>query len=224
MFGGEPTICIVGGAGHVGLPLALVLASKGHSVRIYDLNREVLKRIQDGEMPFAEADAEPLLRQALDANRLSFSSSADSIADVPTVIVTIGTPVDEFMNPETRVIKQWADESLPYLSPGQLLVFRSTIYPGTTQWLESYLTRQGKKMCCWPIAPSGSCRDSPFGSCKLCRRSSAARRRRRRTRRRPSFRRSRRRSCGWRRWRRSSPSCSRTPIATSSSRSPTSST
>jgi len=141
----EPSICIVGGAGHVGLPLALVLASKGHSVRIYDLNREVLKRIQGGEMPFAEADAEPLLRQALDANRLSFSSSPDSIADVPTVIVTIGTPVDEFMNPETRVIKQWADDSLPYLSPGQLLVFRSTIYPGTTQWLESYLTRRGKK-------------------------------------------------------------------------------
>ena len=141
---GDPSICIVGGAGHVGLPLALVLASKGHSVRIYDLNREVLKRIQDGVMPFAEADAEPLLQQALEANRLSFSSSADSIAGVPTVIVTIGTPVDEFMNPETRVIKQWADDSLPYLSPGQLLVFRSTIYPGTTQWLESYLTRRGK--------------------------------------------------------------------------------
>jgi UDP-N-acetyl-D-mannosaminuronic acid dehydrogenase len=141
----DPTICIVGGAGHVGLPLALVLASKGHSVRIYDLNREVLKRIQGGEMPFAEADAEPLLHQALEANRLSFSSSAESIAGVPTVIVTIGTPVDEFMNPETRVIKQWADDSLAYLSPGQLLIFRSTIYPGTTQWLESYLTRQGKK-------------------------------------------------------------------------------
>jgi UDP-N-acetyl-D-mannosaminuronic acid dehydrogenase len=144
--GGEPTICIVGGAGHVGLPLALVLASKGHSVRIYDINREVLARIADGVMPFAEADAEPLLRQALDANRLLFSSSVDSISGVPTVIVTIGTPVDEFMNPETRVIKHWADESLPYLSPGQLLVFRSTIYPGTTQWLESYLTRQGKEV------------------------------------------------------------------------------
>jgi UDP-N-acetyl-D-mannosaminuronic acid dehydrogenase len=141
---GEPTICIVGGGGHVGLPLALVLASKGHSVRIYDLNREGLKRIQDGVMPFAEADAEPLLHQALAANRLSFSSSADSISGVPTVIVTIGTPVDEFMNPETRVIKHWADESLPHLSAGQLLILRSTIYPGTTQWLDSYLARQGK--------------------------------------------------------------------------------
>jgi UDP-N-acetyl-D-mannosaminuronic acid dehydrogenase len=144
--GESPDICIVGGAGHVGLPLALVLANKGHYVRIYDLNKDAIARIRDGVMPFAEDEAEPLLHRVLGQNRLSFSSSADCIADVPTVIVTIGTPIDEFLNPETRIIKRWADESIPYLSDGQLLILRSTVYPGTTQWLDKYLAKAGKRL------------------------------------------------------------------------------
>jgi UDP-N-acetyl-D-mannosaminuronic acid dehydrogenase len=142
----EADICIVGGAGHVGLPLALVLASKGHRVRIYDVNEQALAKIRDGVMPFAEADAEPLLHRVLSEGRLSFSSSADCIADVATVVVTIGTPIDEFLNPEVRIIKKWADQSLPYLTDGQLLILRSTVYPGTTQWLEKYLTNGGKSV------------------------------------------------------------------------------
>ncbi|HUE16598.1 MAG TPA: nucleotide sugar dehydrogenase [Planctomycetaceae bacterium] len=143
---GDADICIVGGAGHVGLPLALVLASKGHRVRIYDVNEEALTKIRDGVMPFAEADAEPLLHRVLSEGRLSFSASADCIADVATVVVTIGTPIDEFLNPEVRIIKKWADQSLPYLADGQLLILRSTVYPGTTQWLEKYLTKGGKAL------------------------------------------------------------------------------
>jgi UDP-N-acetyl-D-mannosaminuronic acid dehydrogenase len=144
--GDDADICIIGGAGHVGLPLAIVLANSGHRVRIYDVNEQALAQIRDGVMPFAEADAEPLLRKVLDENRLSFSASADCIADVPTVIVTIGTPIDEFLNPELRVFKQWADQSLPYLTDGQLLILRSTVYPGTTQWLDKYLAKAGKDL------------------------------------------------------------------------------
>jgi UDP-N-acetyl-D-mannosaminuronic acid dehydrogenase len=140
----DADICIVGGAGHVGLPLALVLASKGHRVRIHDVNKDAIARIREGVMPFAEADAEPLLKRVLSENRLSFSSSADCIAGVPTLIVTIGTPIDEFLNPETRIIKRWADESIPFLAAGQLLILRSTVYPGLTHWLDQYLAKAGK--------------------------------------------------------------------------------
>ena len=144
--GDEADICVVGGAGHVGLPLALVLASKGHRVRIYDVNQEALAKIRDGVMPFAELDAEPLLQRVLSEGRLTFSASADCIADVATLVVTIGTPIDEFLNPEVRIIKQWADQSIPYLTDGQLLILRSTVYPGTTQWLEKYLAKAGKSL------------------------------------------------------------------------------
>ena len=142
----EADICVVGGAGHVGLPLALVLASKGHRVRIYDVNQEALAKIRDGVMPFAELDAEPLLQRVLSEGRLTFSASADCIAEVATLVVTIGTPIDEFLNPEVRIIKQWADQSISYLTDGQLLILRSTVYPGTTQWLEKYLAKAGKNL------------------------------------------------------------------------------
>jgi UDP-N-acetyl-D-mannosaminuronic acid dehydrogenase len=68
-------ICVVGGAGHVGLPLALAFAAKGQRVLIYDLNAGVMERIKRGEMPFVEYGAEPLLAQALRDNLLMFSST-----------------------------------------------------------------------------------------------------------------------------------------------------
>ena len=58
-------ICIVGGAGHVGLPLALVLADEGFTVDILDINAEALETINAGRMPFIENGAEDLLKRLL---------------------------------------------------------------------------------------------------------------------------------------------------------------
>src|SRR5438128_2102819 len=93
-----PDICIVGGAGHVGLPLALVMADQGLHVRILDLNEQSLAKIRNGQLPFQEHGAQPLLEKVLEQGLLSFTSDPTAIAGVPTVILTIGTPVDEFLN------------------------------------------------------------------------------------------------------------------------------
>ena len=61
------------------------------------------------------------------------------------MIVTIGTPVDEFLNPERRVIQNCIDGFLPQLRDDQLLVLRSTLYPGTTDWVDAYLRQHGRK-------------------------------------------------------------------------------
>ena len=58
-------ICVVGGAGHVGLPLALVFASKGLRVLVYDVNEDSLRTIRGGKVPFMERGAEPLLKRLL---------------------------------------------------------------------------------------------------------------------------------------------------------------
>ncbi len=139
-------VCVVGGAGHVGLPLALVFADKGLRVVVYDINRDSLRRIRKGVLPFMEQGGEALLKKALKGGNLLFSSDPRDIAGVTTVVVTIGTPVDEFMNPDTKVMKHCFDDLLPNLTDGQLVVLRSTVYPGTTQWLESYLKSQGRKL------------------------------------------------------------------------------
>ena len=136
-------LCVVGGAGHVGLPLAIVFASKGLNVLAYDINESVFGDIRGGRMPFMEEGGDALLQRVLKDGRLTLGSNAAGVADADTVIITIGTPVDEFMNPDT--MKQCVDGLLPHLSDRQLIVLRSTVYAGTTQWLDKYLRSRGKK-------------------------------------------------------------------------------
>ena len=92
-----------------------------------------------------ERGAEPLLREAIAQNRLAFTTDPRSVARADNVITVIGTPVDEFLNPTLRPITQCIDELLPYLSDDQLLVLRSTVYPGVTQSVAKYLEQKGKR-------------------------------------------------------------------------------
>jgi UDP-N-acetyl-D-mannosaminuronic acid dehydrogenase len=139
-------ICVVGGAGHVGLPLSIVMGSRGYHVVLYDVNQKSLDTIASGKMPFIEHGAEPLLREVLDKGALSFSTRPEVVRDVETVVIIIGTPVDEFMNPSLKAVKRCIDELLPYLRDDQLMVLRSTVYPGVTESIAEYLLSKGKKI------------------------------------------------------------------------------
>jgi UDP-N-acetyl-D-mannosaminuronic acid dehydrogenase len=137
-------LTVVGGAGHVGIPLALSFASKGLRVMINDLNETALAQLRAGIVPFIEHGAQELLRDALDKDRLVFASRNSDLPSTGAVIVTIGTPVDEFLNPSLKVIKACIDSLLPHLTDRQLLILRSTVYPGTTDWLADYLKQRGR--------------------------------------------------------------------------------
>jgi UDP-N-acetyl-D-mannosaminuronic acid dehydrogenase len=139
-------LTIVGGAGHVGIPLVLSFAAKGLSVNVNDLNLDNLAALKSGRLPFIEYGAEELLTIALRDKRLTFTSKPCEISGSGPVIVTIGTPVDEFLNPERQVIQECIDVLLPHLCDGQLLVLRSTLYPGTTDWINAYLVRKGRSL------------------------------------------------------------------------------
>ena len=141
----QADITVVGGAGHVGIPLVLAFAQAGMTVNINDLNEATLATLKSGKLPFIEHGAAPLLTKALADNRLIFSSSPGMISRSGPVIVTIGTPVDEFLNPVQAPVQRCIDDLLPHLSDDQLLVLRSTVYPGTTDWLHDYLARLGRK-------------------------------------------------------------------------------
>jgi UDP-N-acetyl-D-mannosaminuronic acid dehydrogenase len=139
-------ITVVGGAGHVGIPLVLALAAAGLRVNVNDLNLENLNTLKSGRLPFIEEGAESVLTQALAAKRLVFTSSPDLVSTGGPVIITIGTPVDEFLNPVRKVVQECIDWLLPRLVDGQLLVLRSTVFPGTTDWLASYLEAKQRKL------------------------------------------------------------------------------
>ena len=139
-------ITVVGGGGHVGIPLVLALAEAGLRVNVNDLNVESLNTLQSGRLPFIEDGADSVLAKALAGKRLVFTSSPDLISTGGPVIITIGTPVDEFLNPVRKVVQECIDWMLPRLADGQLLILRSTVFPGTTDWLNTYIKSKGRDL------------------------------------------------------------------------------
>jgi UDP-N-acetyl-D-mannosaminuronic acid dehydrogenase len=144
--GSKYQVAVIGGAGHVGIPLVLCLAASELRVLIQDLNRAAMDTILSGQLPYVEYDAQPLLEEALAKGRIGCTENPSDIGQCDAVIVTIGTPVDEFLNPVNKVIKDCIDGLLPHLRDGQLVVLRSTVFPGTTDWLSYYFEQQGRKL------------------------------------------------------------------------------
>jgi UDP-N-acetyl-D-mannosaminuronic acid dehydrogenase len=136
-------LVIVGGCGHVGLPLALSLADCGYKVGIDDIDAAKVEQVKAGNVPFLETGAEALLKRLLPTGRLELSSDPTSIRRTDTVIVVIGTPIDEFMNPSVRIFDKVVDDLVPNLKKGALIVLRSTVFPGTTDSVEQRLRAAG---------------------------------------------------------------------------------
>lgn len=137
---------VLGGGGHVGLPLSLAFADAGLRVGIYDINGTTLEQIGRGEMPFLEHGADQLLGEVLASGRLELSTDAEIIGRAAAVILVIGTPVDEFLGPSMRVFERAVDQISPNLLDGSLVVLRSTVYPGTTEYVAAALADRGKRV------------------------------------------------------------------------------
>lgn len=125
-------VVVVGGAGHVGLPLAIMFASRGLKTIIYDISEDAVNKVAAGEMPFLEPGAEPLLREALSNGNLVATASPDSIGECENVIIVLGTPVDEHLNPDPSALSRSIENIASNLRNDQLIVLRSTIFPGVT--------------------------------------------------------------------------------------------
>jgi len=136
-------LVIVGGCGHVGLPLALSLADCGYRVGINDIDKAKVELVKAGRVPFLENGAEELLKKILPTGRLELSTDPSMLKRTQTVILVIGTPIDEFMNPSVRIFDRVLDELTPHLQKGSLVVLRSTVFPGTSETVERRLRATG---------------------------------------------------------------------------------
>ncbi|BBM88281.1 nucleotide sugar dehydrogenase [Candidatus Uabimicrobium amorphum] len=136
---------IVGGFGHVGLPLAISLADKGQKVCALDINREVGDLIEKGQMPFIEHGAQEILQRVIN-RQLFLAYDPKVISETNTVIVIIGTPVDQHLNPELDPIIKLIDDYLEFFHDEQLIILRSTVYPGTSEKVKNWLHQYGKNV------------------------------------------------------------------------------
>jgi UDP-N-acetyl-D-mannosaminuronic acid dehydrogenase len=140
---------VIGGGGHVGLPLAIALADRGSSVVVYDLSAKAVDTINAGRVPFSEPGAEEVLKRVIAAGRFTASTDPSVVGTARNVVVVIGTPVDEHLNPDPNAIPAALDGCSQYFSDGQLLVLRSTVYPGVTALVEKMVAALGVDM---PVA------------------------------------------------------------------------
>ncbi len=137
------SICLVGGCGHIGLPLGLVFAEAGAMVTLLDTDLGRVQQVAAGRMPFLEHGADELLPRMLASGRLQVTTSCEAIREHDAVIVTIGTPVDEFMDPSVRSFDRAIDFVLDQMREGQLLILRSTVFPGVTVRLDRRAAERG---------------------------------------------------------------------------------
>ena len=134
---------VIGGCGHVGLPLAIALARRDTKVGIYDVSQTAVDTVNAGQLPFAEPGAAEPLRTGLAAGRLRASADPAIVGTAEHVIVVIGTPVDEHLNPKPDAIPNALGGFAPYLRDGQILILRSTVYPGVTALVEKTIAALG---------------------------------------------------------------------------------
>jgi UDP-N-acetyl-D-mannosaminuronic acid dehydrogenase len=99
MGGSNLDVVVLGGAGHVGLPLSLAFARAGLRGGIFDVNRAMLGRIAASSMPFLKNGADDVLRELLPTGRLVLDDWPDPLSQTDQVVVVVGTPVEEFLAP-----------------------------------------------------------------------------------------------------------------------------
>lgn len=125
-------VAVIGGAGHVGLPLAAVLAEVGHEVVAIDSNRERLQTIAAGKSPFHEPGLDELLQPVLDRRRLTLEEQFSAVDGCDLVFIVVGTDLKDDETPQNESVFEVVRSVRQHLSPSSVVVLRSTVTPGTT--------------------------------------------------------------------------------------------
>jgi len=129
-------IVIVGGAGHIGLPLGLLFADKGKKIILYDKDSKNIQKINNLKMPFMEEGGSTLLKK--NKKRIFATTDKKYLKFAKIIIVCIGTPVKN-SKPDLAFFFKMFQEVREYLNPNKLLIIRSSIYPGTCLEIQKFL-------------------------------------------------------------------------------------
>lgn len=136
---------VIVGLDRVGLPLGLVWADAGLSVAFIEPDESKRKPIEAGQVPFVEHGAEAVLKRVI-GKKLFVTGDRAAISNARAVVITTGTPVDEYLTPQLLALTNVANEVLPYLHEGQHIILRGTVHPGTSERLRDFFAAKGLKV------------------------------------------------------------------------------
>jgi UDP-N-acetyl-D-mannosaminuronic acid dehydrogenase len=124
----------------------MAFADRGARVGIYDVSEKAVATVNAGILPFDEPGGARMLENVVASGMLHASLDPAIVGTAEHVVVVIGTPVDEFLNPDQSAIPNALGGCAPYLRDGQLLVLRSTVFPGVTALVEKMIAGLGKSI------------------------------------------------------------------------------
>ena len=130
------------GLGRVGLPLAMSFADRGLNVIGVAVDADRLSAVRKGRMPFQENGGEEVMDREHASGRLEVSDRVADAARAKHIVITIGTPSFSHIEIDMSDIRSALDDLLPVLRPEHSLVLRSTIAPGTTEFVAGYLAKK----------------------------------------------------------------------------------
>ena len=156
-------VSIVGGAGHVGTPLGLVLSSKGYNVTLIDKNQKNIKKINQGKMPFVEEGCPKLLKKMIYKKKIFATNQLSEVTKSKFIIICIGTPVNNKRDPNLKNFLNFFFSLKKYLQKNHVIIVRSSIYPGTCQKVFDIIKSKCKNLSYCPerIAQGQSLKELP---------------------------------------------------------------
>ena len=135
-----PSVAVIG-LGRIGLPLAISFADRGLTVLGVDKDADRLQAVREGRMPFEEPGAQEALDRVHAAGTLTVSDRVADAALAEHIVITLGTPSFSHIEIDISDIRSALDDLLGHLRDGHTIVLRSTIAPGTTDFVAGYLAK-----------------------------------------------------------------------------------
>ena len=143
-------ISIIGGAGHVGFPLGLIFSNKGFTVNLIDKNLENIKKINSGISPFLEEGSKTLLKKMIKKKRIVATSNLQNVKKSKYIIICIGTPIDNTLNPEIKNFLSFFKKIKRYLNKNHQIIIRSSVYPGICEKVFNIIKNRNKNLSYCP--------------------------------------------------------------------------
>ena len=143
-------ICIVGGAGHVGVPLGLALSSKGYNVVLIDKDKKNVKKINQSKMPFIEEGCNKLIKKMIFKKKIFATTNLREVKKCKYIIVCICTPINNQFNPDLKNFIKFFYELKKHLNKNHIVIVRSSIYPGICNKIFNIIKNRCKNLSYCP--------------------------------------------------------------------------
>ncbi len=130
-FTSQKHISIIGGAGHIGLPLGLAFTNKGFYVHLIDKNIINMQLIMNNKMPFLEFGSKKILNNSLKKKKFFFEYDLNNLKKSKFIFICIGTPIDSRLKPNLKGFEKLIDDLKKHVQKKQIIIIRSSVYPGT---------------------------------------------------------------------------------------------